>query len=158
MGDTLSNKTPISIAQLFELQGEVLGMSDWITIDQATINAFADVTRDWQYIHVDTEAASKSPFGGTIAHGFLTLSLLSAMALEALPQIKELTSSINYGMNNLRFIHPVHSGKSVRGQFLLKSLKEKSLGRYQMVVDVSVEIENETKPALVAEWLSLLIL
>ncbi|WP_182004211.1 MaoC family dehydratase [Acinetobacter lactucae] len=158
MGDTLSNKTPISIAQLFELQGEVLGMSDWIIIDQATINAFADVTRDWQYIHVDMEAASKSPFGGTIAHGFLTLSLLSAMASEALPQIKELTSSINYGMNNLRFIHPVHSGKRVRGQFLLKSLKEKSLGRYQMVVEVSVEIENETKPALVAEWLSLLIL
>jgi len=158
MGEALSNKSPISITQLFELENEVLGVSDWITIDQESINAFADVTRDWQYIHVDVEAASQSPFGGTIAHGFLTLSLLSAMAAEAMPQIKDLTSSINYGMNSLRFINPVHSGKRVRGHFLLKSIKEKSQGRYQMVLDVTVEIENETKPALIAEWLSLLIL
>lgn len=158
MGEALSNKSPISIAQLFELEKEVLGVSGWITIDQASINAFADVTRDWQYIHVDVEAASQSPFGGTIAHGFFTLSLLSAMAAEAMPQIKELTSSINYGMNSLRFINPVHSGKRVRGHFLLKSIKEKSHSRYQMVLDVTVEIENETKPALIAEWLSLLIL
>lgn len=156
MVDVLTHKTPLSIAQLFNLQGEVIGVSDWITIDQASINAFADVTQDWQYIHVDEQAASQSPFGGTIAHGFLTLSLLSAMAADAMPPIKELTSSINYGMNSLRFINPVRSGKRVRGHFLLKSLTEKAVGRYQMTLEVTIEIEDETKPALVAEWLSLL--
>ena len=156
MVDVLSHKAPLSIAQLFDLQGQVIGVSDWITIDQASINAFADVTRDWQYIHVDEQAASQSPFGGTIAHGFLTLSLLSAMAADAMPPIKELTSSINYGMNSVRFLNPVHSGKRVRGHFLLKALTEKAVGRYQMTLEVTIEIEDETKPALVAEWLSLL--
>ncbi|QER40232.1 MaoC family dehydratase [Acinetobacter suaedae] len=156
MVDVISNKDSLSVAQLFDLQGSIVGVSDWITIDQASINAFADVTKDWQYIHVDEDAARQSPFGGTIAHGFLTLSLLSAMAADAMPPIKDLVASINYGMNSVRFINPVRSGKRVRGHFSLKSIVEKAFGRYQMTLEVTIEIEDETKPALVAEWLSLL--
>ncbi|CDG75978.1 maoC like domain protein [Acinetobacter sp. 1130196] len=146
----------VTIEQLFDLQDKELGVSDWLTIDQAMINAFADVTRDWQFIHIDTEKAKQTPFGGTIAHGFLTLSLLSAMAAEVLPSVEGQTSSVNYGMNNLRFLSPVPSGHRVRGRFTLKQIIEKRAGSYQLTLGVTVEIENHPKPALVAEWLTLM--
>ena len=148
--------TILPVERLFELQGKALGVSDWFEINQSMINAFADVTQDWQFIHVDEEKARQSPFGHTIAHGFLTLSLLSAMAEKVLPAIQGQTSSVNYGMNNLRFLSPVVSGSRVRGCFSLKSIVEKGVNRYQLTLDVSVEIENQTKPALVAEWLTLI--
>jgi acyl dehydratase len=135
--------------------GKEIGVSGWIDIDQARINAFADVTIDPQYIHVDPEAASASAFGGTIAHGFLTLSLLSAMAQESLPTIRGTRAAVNFGFNNVRFIAPVRSGKRVRGRFVLKALTTRSPGVVQSTLAVTVEIEQEPKPALVAEWLTL---
>lgn len=110
-------KNTLSIDQLVELQGQALGSSQWMTIDQSMINTFADVTQDHQFIHVDEEAARQTPFGGTIAHGFLTLSLLSAMAAQVLPTVQGQKSGVNYGINNLRFMSPVHSGKRVREIF-----------------------------------------
>ena len=152
---TSSAQNILSIEQLLELQGQALGNSDWIAIEQPMINTFADVTLDRQFIHVDEEAARQTPFGGTIAHGFLTLSLLSVMAAQVLPTIKGQQSAVNYGLNSVRFISPVHSGKRVRGHFHLKKVSEKNQRSYQLTMEVSVEIEYEAKPALVAEWLTL---
>ncbi|MCG9515266.1 MaoC family dehydratase [Acinetobacter pittii] len=148
-------KNTLSIDQLVELQGQALGSSQWMTIDQSMINTFADVTQDHQFIHVDEEAARQTPFGGTIAHGFLTLSLLSAMAAQVLPTVQGQKSGVNYGINNLRFISPVHSGKRVRGHFHLKNVSQKNKGSYQLIMEVTIEIEDEAKPALVTEWLTL---
>lgn len=148
-------KNTLSIDQLVELQGQALGSSQWMTIDQSMINTFADVTQDHQFIHVDEEAARQTPFGGTIAHGFLTLSLLSAMAAQVLPTVQGQKSGVNYGINNLRFISPVHSGKKVRGHFHLKNVSQKNKGSYQLIMEVTIEIEDEAKPALVTEWLTL---
>ncbi len=145
----------MSIDQLLELQDQALGSSQWMTIDQSMINTFADVTQDHQFIHVDEEAARQTPFGGTIAHGFLTLSLLSAMAAQVLPTVQGQKSGVNYGINNLRFISPVHSGKRVRGHFHLKNVSQKNKGSYQLIMEVTIEIEDEAKPALVTEWLTL---
>jgi len=148
-------KNTLSIDQLVELQGQALGSSQWMIIDQSMINTFADVTQDHQFIHVDEEAARQTPFGGTIAHGFLTLSLLSAMAAQVLPTVQGQKSGVNYGINNLRFISPVHSGKRVRGHFHLKNVSQKNKGSYQLIMEVTIEIEDEAKPALVTEWLTL---
>ncbi|MDC4846449.1 MaoC family dehydratase [Acinetobacter baumannii] len=148
-------KNTLSIDQLVELQGQALGSSQWMTIDQSMINTFADVTQDHQFIHVDEEAARQTPFGGTIAHGFLTLSLLSAMAAQVLPTVQGQKSGVNYGINNLRFMSPVHSGKLVRGNFHLKKVSQKNKGSYQLIMEVTIEIEDQAKPALVAEWLTL---
>lgn len=145
----------MSIDQLLELQDQALGSSQWMIIDQSMINTFADVTQDHQFIHVDEEAARQTPFGGTIAHGFLTLSLLSAMAAQVLPTVQGQKSGVNYGINNLRFISPVHSGKRVRGHFHLKNVSQKNKGSYQLIMEVTIEIEDEAKPALVTEWLTL---
>ncbi|MGQ1613821.1 MaoC family dehydratase [Acinetobacter baumannii] len=148
-------KNTLSIDQLVELQGQELGSSQWMTIDQNMINTFADVTQDHQFIHVDEEAARQTPFGGKIAHGFLTLSLLSAMAAQVLPTVQGQKSGVNYGINNLRFISPVHSGKRVRGNFHLKNVSQKNEGSYQLIMEVTIEIEDQAKPALVTEWLTL---
>lgn len=146
---------PLSQHRLLALVGEELGVSEWMCIDQALIDAFADVTRDWQPIHVDVEAARTGPFGGTIAHGFLTLSLLSAMAFDVLSTLGDKRAAVNYGMNSLRFVTPVRSGERVRGRFVLKQIAERSPGNYQLTIGVTVEIEHQPKPALVAEWLTL---
>lgn len=135
--------------------GTEIGFSDWIEIDQARINAFAEVTNDPQYIHVDPEAAKASPFGGTIAHGFLTLSLLSAMAEKSLPRIQGTRMVVNFGFDKVRFITPVRSGKRIRGRFVLKEVGTRSPGVVQSALAVTVEIEQEPKPALAAEWLTL---
>ena len=131
--------------------GQELGKSEWVEIDQAKINQFADTTEDHQFIHVDEERA-KMVFGSTIAHGFLTLSLLVPMAasLGAMPEAKMV---VNAGFNKVRFLSPVRSGKKVRGIFKLAELTEKKPGQWQQVLDVSVEIEGEEKPALIAEWI-----
>ena len=132
--------------------GEVLGTSDWVLIDQARIDAFADCTEDHQFIHVDPEAAKATPFGQTIAHGFLTASMLPRLMEKSVekPVVK---MSVNYGFNKLRFLSPVKSGKRIRGQFKLLEMIEKRPGQWQQTVEATIEIEGEDKPALMAEWI-----
>jgi acyl dehydratase len=138
--------------------GQEIGVSSWLTIDQARIDAFADATEDRQFIHVDPAAAAQTPFGGTIAHGFLSLSLLSRMGAEAMLLPDGLKMAINYGLDRVRFLAPVKSGKRVRGRFRLDSAEEKAPGQILMRHTVTVEIEGEDKPALTAEWLGLIFI
>ena len=122
-----------SIEEIQSRVGQEVGLSDWILIDQAAIDAFADVTQDHQFIHVDPEAAAKTPFGGTVAHGFLTLSLLSRMAADAMLRPEAVKMGVNYGFERVRFMAPVRSGKRVRGRFRLDRLVEKRPGQWQFV-------------------------
>jgi acyl dehydratase len=147
------------LATLSEIQskvGQEVGVSTWLLIDQARIDAFADATEDRQFIHVDPAAAARTPFGGTIAHGFLSLSLLSRMAAEATLLPEGLTMAVNYGLDRVRFLSPVRCGRRVRGRFTLDSLEEKAPGQWLMRHTVTVEIEGEQKPALTAQWLGLM--
>lgn len=145
-----------SIEEIRSKVGEEVGVSDWIVVDQARIDTFADATEDHQFIHVDREAAAETPFGGTIAHGFLSLSLLSRMAEEAALLPEGLKMAVNYGFDRVRFLAPVRSGKRVRGRFVLDSVDEKAPGQILMRHRVTVEVEDEDKPALTAEWLGLM--
>ena len=145
-----------SIEEILSRVGEEVGVSDWILVDQQAIDTFAEVTQDRQFIHVDPEAAAKTPFGGTIAHGFLTLSLLSRMAADAMLRPENVKMGVNYGFERVRFMAPVRSGKRVRGRFVLTRFEEKRPGQWQFVHNVTVEIEGEDKPALVAEWIGLI--
>ena len=131
-------------------------MSSWLTIDQQRIDEFADATEDRQFIHTDPEAAAQTPFGGTIAHGFLSLSMLSRMAAEAMLVPDNIKMAVNYGLDRVRFIKPVRSGKRIRGRFRLDSVDEKAPGQLLLRHTVTVEIEGAEKPALTAEWLGLL--
>jgi len=135
--------------------GADLGTSDWIRIEQDRVNLFADVTEDHQYIHVDPERAKESPFGGPIAHGFLTLSLLAKFAEQGSIAIEGVNMGVNYGFEKVRFLAPVKVGKRVRGHFKLKSADEKRPGQHLLTYEVSVEIEGEDKPALIADWLGM---
>lgn len=131
-------------------------VSDWVEVSQEMINKFADATGDHQFIHINPEMAAMTPFGGTIAHGFLTLSLmplLSSKIVDA-PKIEGVKMGVNYGGNKVRFLQPVRSGKRVRGRFKLLELVEKRPGQWQQTNEVTVEIEGEEKPALIAEWIS----
>ena len=131
-------------------------MSSWLTIDQQRIDEFADATEDRQFIHTEPETAAQTPFGGTIAHGFLSLSMLSHMAAEAMLVPDNIKMAVNYGLDRVRFIKPVRSGKRIRGRFRLDSVEEKAPGQLLLRHTVTVEIEGEEKPALTAEWLGLL--
>ena len=145
----------ISIDEMMGKVGEALGTSEWITVDQEMIDKFADATGDHQFIHVNPEAAKMTPFGQTIAHGFLTLSLFPRMMAESdCPRPEGVKMGVNYGGNKTRFLAPVKSGKRVRGHFKLLELTEKRPGQYQQTLEFSVEIEGEDKPALIAEWIS----
>ena len=132
--------------------GEEIGVSRWFEITQAQIDAFADCTEDHQFIHVDPEAAKDTPFGTTIAHGFLTLSMLSAMVYD-IPKMEGVTMGVNYGMNKMRFVSPVPVNSRIRGRFVLSGFEEIRPGEIQTTMTVTVEIEGKDKPALVAEWL-----
>jgi acyl dehydratase len=136
--------------------GDEVGVSDWITIAQDRIDAFAEATEDRQFIHLDADAAAQTPFGGTIAHGFLTLSLLSRMGAQAMLIPEGLRIAVNYGLDRVRFLAPVRSGKRVRGRFVLDSVEEKAPGQLLLRHTVTVEIEGEEKPALTAVWLGLI--
>ena len=136
--------------------GEEVGVSSWLTVDQARIDAFADATEDHQFIHVDPAAAAAAGLSGTIAHGFLSLSLLSRMAADATLLPEGLKMALNYGFDRIRFLAPVRSGKRVRGRFVLDSVEEKAPGQWLMRHNVTVEIEDEDKPALTAVWLGLM--
>jgi len=134
------------------MNSQLRGQSNWFTISQQKINQFADVTLDHQYLHVDPERAAKTPLGGTVAHGFLYLSLLPHLMLdELMAQIGEVTI-LNYGVNLLRFITPVYAGSSVQLNWVLLSDKVKGEGRL-LTVDISINIKDKNKPALLAEWL-----
>ncbi len=145
----------IKVEELNEYVGKQTGVSEWLTVDQDRINVFADVTEDHQFIHVNPEAAKMTPFGTTVAHGFLTLSLLSKMAENSVLVLDGVKMGLNYGFDKVRFMSPVKSGKRVRGHFTLMSADQKIPGQWQFKYAVKVEIEGEEKPALAAEWLSM---
>ena len=135
--------------------GQEVGVSKWFDVPQSAIDAFADLTHDHQFIHIDVEKAKQTPFGGTIAHGFLTVSLLSAMAYDALPDIAGRTMGVNYGFDRLRMMSPVKAGARIRGRFVLKALDSKSPQQHPLTHAVTVEIEGAEKPALAADWVTL---
>ena len=136
--------------------GEEVGVSSWLTIDQPRIDAFADATEDRQFIHVDPTAAAETPLGATIAHGFLSLSLLSRMGAEAMLVPDGVKMALNYGLDRVRFLAPVKAGSRVRGRFTLDSVEEKAPRQILMRHVVTVEIEGDGKPALTALWLALM--
>ncbi|MBB5686033.1 MaoC/PaaZ C-terminal domain-containing protein [Sphingobium boeckii] len=145
----------ISVHEFSRQIGSEIGVSDWVTITQAMIDTFADATGDHQFIHVDPERAKLTPFGGTIAHGFLTLSLMPQLSEKMhAPAIEGVKMGVNYGGNKVRFLAPVRSGKRVRGRFKLLDLEEKRPGQWQQTMEFTVEIEGEDKPAVIAEWIS----
>lgn len=135
--------------------GKETGVSDWVLIDQARIDTFADVTEDHQFIHINPEAAAKTPFGGTIAHGFLTLSMLSKLAEGTVLVLDGVKMGVNYGFEKVRLMSPVRAGKRIRGRFVLMEADERAPGRWQFKYNAKVEIEGEDKPALVAEWVTM---
>jgi len=135
--------------------GQEVGCSDWRTVTQAMIDQFADATDDHQFIHIDKERAAQTPFGTTIAHGFLTLSLLSTLAYEALPELEGQILGINYGFDKVRFMAPVKSGRRVRARFVLSEAEIRPSGRIVFRYAVTLEIENSKKPALTADWITI---
>ena len=144
----------VTIQQLAARTGEER-VSDWVEVTQAMIDTFAEATGDHQFIHVDPAKAAMTPFGGTIAHGFLTLSLMPLLnSLTPQPRIEGVKMGVNYGGNKVRFLTPVRSGKRVRGRFKTLELAEKRPGQWQQTVEFTVEIEGESKPAMIAEWIS----
>ena len=151
-------KTSLSVAELQAKVGQEIGSSNWLVVDQKMINTFADVTLDHQFIHIDPVAAAKTPFGTTIAHGFLSLSLLSHFAAEALPCVKARVLGINYSFDKLRFRPPVTVNSRIRAQFVLGAHHVRIATDMQMRYYVRVEIEGKDKPALIAEWLALAVL
>ncbi len=148
----------IKAAELPDYVGREVGVTDWLAVEQARIDQFADATDDHQYIHVDAERAARTPFGGTIAHGFLTLSLLSALNSRGGGiKLENTVMGINYGLDRVRFVNPVRSGQRIRARFTLAGAEEKSPGRFLLRYAVTVEIEGEEKPALVADWLGMTV-
>jgi acyl dehydratase len=146
----------ISLDEIRSRVGQEIGVSNWLTMDQQRIDEFAESTEDRQFIHTDPQAAAQTPFGTTIAHGFLSLSMLSRMAAEVMLVPYTTRMALNYGLDRVRFISPVKSGKRIRGRFRLDSIEEKAPGQLLFRHTVTVEIEGEEKPALTAEWLGLL--
>lgn len=145
----------VAASELQGLIGTEIGTSDWLVVDQDRINVFADVTEDHQFIHINEEQAKKTPFGGTIAHGFLTLSLLSKFSEGSGLVIEGVQMGVNYGFEKVRFLAPVPSGSKVRGKFVLKNAIEKKTGQHLLTYEVTVEIEGADKPALIADWLAM---
>ena len=146
----------VPLEEIRDRIGQEVGVSGWLTMDQQRIDEFAESTEDRQFIHVDPQAAAQTPFGTTIAHGFLSLSMLSRMAAEVMLIPDSTKMAVNYGLDRVRFIAPVKSGKRIRGRFRLDSIEEKAPGQLLLRHTVTVEIEGEEKPALTAEWLGLL--
>jgi len=147
-----------SIATIDSFVGRELGVSDWVVVDQARIDAFAACTGDRQWIHIDVERAKReSPFGGTIAHGYLTLSLLAALAIELGLIPADAKAGLNYGLDKVRFMTPVKAGARVRNRVTLLSVEKKEGGRIILKTMNELQIEGEEKPALIAESLAMLV-
>ncbi len=141
--------------ELAGLVGTEVGISDWITINQDRINIFADVTEDHQFIHVDEAKAKHTPFGTTIAHGFLTLSLLSKFSEQGSITLEGVQMGMNYGFDKVRFLSPVPVGSKVRGRFTIKDAVEKRPGQFLITYDITVDIDGGEKPALICEWMAM---
>lgn len=155
-GETVSGDSKMPVGDLAKYVGEEIGMSSWIALDQARIDEFAHCTGDHQWIHVDAErAVREGPFGGTVAHGFLTLSLIAPTAFEVLLARTSPKSVVNYGLEKVRFVAPVRSGKRVRNHIRIAAVEHKGGGRYLVTTDNTFEIEGETRPALVASALAM---
>ena len=145
-----------SLEEIRSKVGQTIGSSDWIEVGQDRISEFADATDDHQFIHIDQKLAAQTPFGGTIAHGFLSLSLLSRMAADVMLIPDTTKMAVNYGLDRVRFLAPVKAGKRVRGHFTLEGAEDKAPGQLLLKHSVTVEIEGEDKPALTAQWLGLI--
>ena len=145
----------VPASELAAMVGTELGVSGWLLIDQERVNAFADATLDHQFIHIDPERAELTPFGGTIAHGFLTLSLLPHFLDSASVPVQGLLMAINYGTDKVRFLQPVKVGQRIRGRSVLAGAEEKRPGQWLVKQTVTVEIDGEEKPAMVADFLML---
>lgn len=139
------------------LVGSELGVSGWIRIEQPRIDAFADTTEDHQFIHVDPGRAAATPFGGTVAHGFLTLSLLPRMMEDIGVGMEDTVMGLNYGFDKIRFLAPVKVNSRVRARAKLLDVREKAPKQFLITQEITVEIENESKPALIAEWLTMVM-
>ena len=136
--------------------GEHIGTSKWVEMSQEKVNMFADATGDHQFIHINEEAAKMTPFGGTIAHGFMTLSMIPALTADSdVPRLDGIKMAVNYGGNKTRFIAPVRTGKRIRGHWKLTEMVEKRPGQWQQTCEITIEIEGEDKPALICEWMTL---
>lgn len=147
------------LASLDEIRAQIgseIGVSSWLAIGQERINSFAEATEDLQFIHIDPEAAAQTPFGGTIAHGFLTLSLLSRLAAEVMLIPNGVKMAVNYGLDRVRFLAPVKPDDRIRGRFTLDSIDEKAPGQLLMRHSVTIEIDGKDKPAMTASWLGLI--
>ena len=148
-----------NLNNLPNLIGKELGVSDWLLIDQNRINQFADCTEDHQFIHVDEKRALKeTPFGGTIAHGFLSLSLLSKLSYEIAIELENVKMGINYGFEKIRFVQPVPSDSKIRARFVLNNVIERKPGQWMLTYGIAIEIQGQDKPAVIAEWLTIQIL
>ena len=145
----------VSANQIQNYVGQEISISEWIHVEQDRIDLFADATGDHQYIHVDPERASETPFGTTIAHGFLSLSLLASMSCGL--KLENTVMGINYGLDKVRFLNPVKVGAKIRGRFTLVSAEEKKPLHFLLKHNVVVEIEGEEKPALIADWLGMTV-
>jgi len=145
----------VKSSELSALIGTEIGVSEWAVMDQDRINVFADVTEDHQFIHINEQAAKMTPFGGTIAHGFLTLSMLSKFSEGSGLVIEGVKMGVNYGFEKVRFLAPVPSGSKIRGRFNLKDAVEKKPGQFLLTYEVTVDIEGQDKPALIADWLAM---
>ena len=144
----------IALDDFIKLEGQKVGTSRWFEIDQSQIDNFADVTEDHQFIHLDeARAKAETPFGGTIAHGFLTLSLMVPLSEQVLPTISGQKMNVNYGLDKLRFLSPVPAGSRVRARFVLSDWTLRRPGEYMLSYEVTMEIEGAEKPALLAQWL-----
>lgn len=148
-------KAAVNASDLPTLVGSELGVSEWLLIDQERVNSFADATLDHQFIHVDLDKAAMTPFGGTIAHGFLTLSLLPHFLESAAIPVAGTLMAINYGTDKVRFLQPVKVGSRIRARAVLAAADERKPGQWLLKETVTVEIEGEEKPAMVAEALML---
>lgn len=149
----------VTPGRMREQVGKEVGVSDWIDITQPMIDRFADLTDDHQFIHIDPARAAATPFGGTIAHGFLVLSMLSTLANASIRmRLDGVAMGVNYGFERVRMTGPVRAGKRIRGRFVLKAFVERAPKQWMSTMGVTVEIEGEVKPAIVADWLSLQVL
>ena len=151
-------KPPVPLDAYLNMVGEEVGVSSWHLIDQKRIDVYADVIEDHQFIHVDPVRARQTPIGTTVAHGFLTMSLMSIMSYEVMPAVEGMTMGFNYGFDRLRFLSPVRSGSRVRGRFTLAEATLRKPKELLTRSSVVVEIEGEDKPAIAADWLGLLFL
>lgn len=146
---------PIDREALTAMTGQILAQSEWTLVDQARIDAFAEVSGDRQFLHVDPAQAAQTEFGGTIAHGMLTLSMMSGMAFEAMPKVNGQSACVSYGFDKVRFLAPVPVGAMIRGQFTVQDAKVRGRGDLMVRVGAEVQVQGMDRPALRAEWLLL---